>query len=136
MPGAWRIWRTGMSVKRYSVERCACGWQDCRTYVIRGIGVFHQGSGFTREEADRIVRLLNEDEERRERQERLASLSEARELLRAATETDGLELPKEDWVTAQVLVDMGLGSLGPARGPGRAWRRFTPRYGRREGEEV
>lgn len=41
------------------IEQCCCGHPTCRDYWLTGIGKFCQGSGFTKDEADLIARLLN-----------------------------------------------------------------------------
>jgi hypothetical protein len=46
------------------------------------------------------------------------------ELLEACFETEGAELPKSDWPTAEQLVAKGLARLNGARGPGGQWRRL------------
>lgn len=46
---------------------------------------------------------------------------EATFLLAAIKETDGMEVERDDWPTAEALVAMGLITLGPARGPGGNW---------------
>lgn len=43
------------------IERCACGSPNCRDYWLTGIGTFVQGSGFKKDEAELIARLLNAD---------------------------------------------------------------------------
>lgn len=43
---------------RITTERCCCGHPKCRDTWLVGIGKFVQGSGFTPEEADRVVRGL------------------------------------------------------------------------------
>lgn len=50
----------------------------------------------------------------------------AEELLEHAVDLEGLEVRRQHWPLAQELVDAGLASLGPARGPGGAWRRLVP----------
>ncbi|MGQ7794457.1 hypothetical protein ACUN0C_18785 [Faunimonas sp. B44] len=40
-------------------EKCPCGHRGCSKYFLTGIGDFVQGSGFTLEEAERIVSALN-----------------------------------------------------------------------------
>lgn len=40
-------------------RKCPCGQAECRTYQLVGIGSFYPGSGFTLEEAQRIVDALN-----------------------------------------------------------------------------
>ena len=44
---------------RFSIEKCPCGHQCCQDYHLKGIGHFVQGSGFSKEDAELIVRLLN-----------------------------------------------------------------------------
>jgi hypothetical protein len=46
-----------------TVQRCPCGYKNCSTFHLVGIGNFTQGSGFTEEEARRIAALLNADEQ-------------------------------------------------------------------------
>lgn len=41
-----------------TTERCKCGHKSCQDVWLVGIGKFVQGSGFTQEEADRIIRGL------------------------------------------------------------------------------
>jgi hypothetical protein len=45
---------------QYGIEQCPCGHRACKTYFLTGIGRFVQGSGFTKDEAEHLVRLLNE----------------------------------------------------------------------------
>lgn len=45
------------------------------------------------------------------------------QLLELIRSTDGAELYRDDWHTAERLVKKGLITLGPARGPKNAWRR-------------
>ena len=47
----------------YGKERCRCGHPSCRTWWLTGIGSFFQGSGFSEEEADHILRALEQAEE-------------------------------------------------------------------------
>lgn len=47
-----------------TIEQCCCGFKGrdgtgCKTYWLVGIGHFCQGSGFTKEEAQRIADALN-----------------------------------------------------------------------------
>lgn len=48
-----------------TVERCRCGFKNdsgelaCSTYWLVGVGHFVQGSGFTKEEAERVAAILN-----------------------------------------------------------------------------
>ena len=58
-----------------------------------------------------------------------------KEILRAAVESEGVELHRSDWADAEALVKMGKGRLGSARGPDSNFRRFEPLVGRREGEQ-
>jgi hypothetical protein len=48
-------------MNKYGTERCRCG--QCDYYWLTGIGSFCQGSGFEKEEAEAIARLLNEEKE-------------------------------------------------------------------------
>lgn len=42
----------------YGKEQCPCGHPCCKKWFMTGIGDFVQGSGFTEEEADKILRGL------------------------------------------------------------------------------
>lgn len=44
-------------------------------------------------------------------------------MLDAIKETNGAEIQIDDWPVAEALAQRGLITLGPARGPFRAWRR-------------
>ncbi len=44
---------------KYGKEPCRCGHPSCKNWWLTGVGGFVQGSGFTEDEADRIVDLLN-----------------------------------------------------------------------------
>lgn len=44
-----------------TIEQCSCGDPICSVYTLVGIGMFYQGSGFTRDEAQRIADLLNRE---------------------------------------------------------------------------
>jgi len=44
------------------IEQCKCGYPNCSDYHLVGIGRFCQGSGFTKEDAQRIADLLNKSE--------------------------------------------------------------------------
>lgn len=44
-------------------ELCKCGKPSCKKFWLIGMGEFVQGSGFTLEEAQRICRLVNAEEE-------------------------------------------------------------------------
>lgn len=49
------------------------------------------------------------------------------ELRDAACDFDGVEVPESLWPAAQAVVAEDAGfTLGPARGPGGAWRRLYP----------
>lgn len=50
-------------MKRITIEKCRCGSEFCRDYWLVGTGKFVQGSGFSREEAELIVELLNKRQE-------------------------------------------------------------------------
>lgn len=41
------------------VIKCRCGHKSCSTYQLGGFGIFYQGSGFEKEQAELIARLLN-----------------------------------------------------------------------------
>jgi len=56
-------------------------------------------------------------------------------MLAAIAETDGAEIPREQWPLAEVLVARGLITLGSPRGPGGDWRRAELVGGRRETHE-
>lgn len=43
-----------------TIQRCKCGHPACSDYWLVGIGKFVQGSGFSKEEAENIAKLLNE----------------------------------------------------------------------------
>lgn len=45
--------------RKITTERCMCGHASCKDTWLVGIGKFVQGSGFTPEEAERIVKALN-----------------------------------------------------------------------------
>lgn len=48
-------------------------------------------------------------------------------LLKACNAFDGIEVHRSDWAIAKALVEAEhADSLGPARGPERAWRRLYP----------
>lgn len=47
--------------KKYGIEPCSCGHPTCKKYWLTGIGEFVQSFGFTKEEAERIADLLNQD---------------------------------------------------------------------------
>jgi hypothetical protein len=47
-----------------SIKKCPCGDPYCRDYHLVGIGKFVQGSGFTAEEATRIVGALQSPDTR------------------------------------------------------------------------
>ena len=54
----------------------------------------------------------------------MAKLSKlAQEWLETITDCDGAEVQKAAWDIVGELVEAGLVSLGPARGPERLWRR-------------
>lgn len=40
-------------------EKCMCGHTSCKDWWLTGIGKFVQGSGFTEDEADRIIMALS-----------------------------------------------------------------------------
>jgi hypothetical protein len=42
-------------------QQCCCGYKNCRDYWLTGIGKFVQGSGFTKEQAEHIAKLLNDN---------------------------------------------------------------------------
>jgi hypothetical protein len=44
---------------KIGVEPCSCGHRSCTDFWLTGVGKFVQGSGFTKEEAERIAALLN-----------------------------------------------------------------------------
>lgn len=44
---------------KIGIERCGCGNKVCSTYWLTGIGHFVQGSGFTFDEAELIVKAVN-----------------------------------------------------------------------------
>ena len=44
-----------------TIEQCQCGYSNCRDYWLVGAGKFCQGSGFEKEESQRIADLLNAD---------------------------------------------------------------------------
>lgn len=44
-----------------TVEKCPCGHQSCRRWVLNGVGHFYQGTGFTEAQAHRIADLINAD---------------------------------------------------------------------------
>ena len=48
----------------YSKQKCPCGHPCCKDWHLVGIGKFVQGSGFTEEEADKILAALNKPEEK------------------------------------------------------------------------
>ena len=43
-----------------TVQKCSCDHPNCQYYWLKGIGSFVQGSGFTKEEAEKIAKLLNQ----------------------------------------------------------------------------
>ena len=43
---------------KITTEKCMCGHKSCKDTWLVGIGKFVQGSGFTPEEADRVLRGL------------------------------------------------------------------------------
>lgn len=45
--------------KRITIEPCPCGHPACKDFHLVGIGKFVQGSGFTKDEAELIAKLLN-----------------------------------------------------------------------------
>lgn len=47
-----------------TIEHCQCGHPTCKDYWLSGIGKFVQGSGFDKEDAQRIADLLNGSDER------------------------------------------------------------------------
>ncbi len=49
--------------------------------------------------------------------------NDAKEWLEVITNCDGAEVPREAWPVVEKLVEIGLVSLGSARGPGADWRR-------------
>lgn len=53
-------------------EACPCRYAGCRDRHLVGIGKFVQGSGFTLEEADEIVRAVNRARRKTPRAKRLA----------------------------------------------------------------
>lgn len=48
---------------------------------------------------------------------------EAQTLYDDIVATDGREIERDEWPIAEELVAQGMVTLGPARGPGRNWRR-------------
>lgn len=46
---------------RITIKRCPCPYVNCGDYHLVGIGKFVQGSGFSKEEAEHIAKLLNEN---------------------------------------------------------------------------
>lgn len=45
-----------------TVQQCCCGYPACQDHWLVGLGKFVQGSGFTREQAERVAELVNADE--------------------------------------------------------------------------
>jgi hypothetical protein len=45
-----------------TVQKCNCPYKSCEHYWLVGVGTFTYGSGFTKEVAERIARLLNEND--------------------------------------------------------------------------
>jgi hypothetical protein len=44
---------------KITVVKCSCGHPNCSVYTLQGIGMFYQGSGFTKQDAELIARLVN-----------------------------------------------------------------------------
>jgi hypothetical protein len=49
------------SANTITIERCRCGHKCCQDYWLVGLGKFVQGSGFEKDDAERIARLLNDE---------------------------------------------------------------------------
>lgn len=45
-----------------TIQKCQCGHASCKYYWLDGIGSFDQGSGFSKEEAEQIANLLNNNQ--------------------------------------------------------------------------
>lgn len=45
-------------------------------------------------------------------------------IMEVATLCDGMEVHRDDWAAAELLVSGGRGTLGEARGPGGDFKRF------------
>lgn len=48
-----------MDADEITIEPCPCGMRGCHDFHLVGIGNFCQGSGFTKDEATLIAKLLN-----------------------------------------------------------------------------
>lgn len=45
--------------KEVTIQQCQCGYAQCSTYWLNGIGHFVQSSGFGKEEAELIATAVN-----------------------------------------------------------------------------
>jgi hypothetical protein len=72
-------------VSKIAIEQCCCGSSNCCDYWLVGIGKFMQGSGFTKEDAQRIADLLNQESASKRPMTDLNKLADELEALLCAT---------------------------------------------------